>query len=490
MDDQKAELTEIVGASNVYDTPEILDSYAKDESFVTPLKPALVVKVNDVQEVQKIVQWANQTNTPLVPVSSGSPHFRGDTVPSVPEAVIVDLSGMKKIIAINRRQRIAIIEPGVTYEELQKALAKEGLRISTSLAPRGNKSVIASLLEIEPRLNPRYQWSYIDPLRCLEVVWGDGNVVWTGEAGGSVMDLEKQWMLDKRQLAGVGPLQIDFFRLVTAAQGSVGIVTWASVKCDLLPQIQKLNFVPAKKPDDLMDFVYKILKNRFADELMIMNSTYLASLLGESADHVQELRSKFPLWFSMVNVAGREILPKERVALQEQDFAEFAQQFGLKLLPSLPGASGENVLKAIQNPSEGPNWKLRYKGGRQDIFFITTLDKTPAFISTVYSLSAASGFPTSDIGVYIQPQQQGVSCHCEFSLPYDPDNLLEVNKVKELFAKASEEFLRMGAFFSRPYGIWSKMMFNKDAQATMTLKKVKGIFDPNNIMNTGKLRNY
>ena len=64
--------------------------------------------------------------TPLVPVSSGAPHFYGDTVPSVPGAVMVDLSRMDKIIKVDARNRIAVIEPGVTYGQLQPALAKAG----------------------------------------------------------------------------------------------------------------------------------------------------------------------------------------------------------------------------------------------------------------------------------------------------------------------------------------------------------------------------
>ena len=106
---------------------------------------------------RRIVVWANQTKTPLVPVSSGEPHFRGDTVPSVPEAVIVDLRRMDKIIRIDRRNRMVIIEPGVTYTQLQPALAEQGLRLSTPLLPRQSKSVIASLLEREPRLRAQVQ---------------------------------------------------------------------------------------------------------------------------------------------------------------------------------------------------------------------------------------------------------------------------------------------------------------------------------------------
>lgn len=116
----KEKLACIVGSGNVFDEPNILDAYSKDESFVTPMKPWAVVKPKNVDEVQSILKWANQTATPLVPVSSGPPHFRGDTVPGVPGAVIVDLSRMKQIIKIDRRNKMAIIESGITWTALQR----------------------------------------------------------------------------------------------------------------------------------------------------------------------------------------------------------------------------------------------------------------------------------------------------------------------------------------------------------------------------------
>ncbi len=251
MSERTAELAAFVGNNSILDDPETLDKYSGDQSFAPKMKPQFVVKPGNVDEVQKIVMWANQTKTPLVPVSSGPPHFHGDTVPGVPGAVIVDLSGMKKIINIDRRNRIAIVEPGVTYSELQPALAREGMRLSTSLLPRANKSVITSLLEREPRLNCRYQWSSLDPLRCLEIVWGDGNRLWSGGAGNDALNLEEQWKQEKRQVDPSGPGQTDFYRFLSAAQGSMGIATWASLKCEVLPRIHKLFFVPAKKLDDL-----------------------------------------------------------------------------------------------------------------------------------------------------------------------------------------------------------------------------------------------
>jgi len=179
-DSMKNKLATIVGAENVLDDAGLLELYAKDQSFAKGIRPWFIVKPQNAQQVQALVKWANETSTPLVPVSSGAPHFKGDTVPSAPESVIVDLSGMNKIISINRQQRMVVIEPGVTYEQLQTALAKEGMTLSTSLRPKANKSVLTSVLEVEPRLNCLHQFNYTEPVRCTEVTYGDGNQIFTG----------------------------------------------------------------------------------------------------------------------------------------------------------------------------------------------------------------------------------------------------------------------------------------------------------------------
>jgi FAD/FMN-containing dehydrogenase len=483
MSDLKSELATLVNPSNVLDNPGTLEDYSKDQSFTRGVKPRLIVKPKNVDEVQKIVKWANKTNTPLVPVSSGPPHFHGDTLPTVSGAVILDLSGMKKIIDINRRNRIAVVEPGVTYSELQPALAKEGLRLSSSLLPRANKSVVASLLEREPRLNGRYQWSSLDPLRCVEIVWGDGNKLWSGSAGMDVMDLATE----KFPIDPTGPAATDFYRFLTAAQGSIGIATWASLRCEVLPKIHKLFFVPADKLEDLADFTYQILKLRYADELFIMNNVNLAYMLGENPDRIKVLKEQLPPWVVMVGIAGRTELAAERVDFQEKDIQDIASKSGLKLKSDIPGAKAQRTLDMLMNPSREAYWKLVYKGGCQDIFFITTLDKTPNFVKSMSSVSATNGYQVTDVGVYIQPRHQGVNCHCEFNLPYNPEAPEEVSHIRGLYTRASDTMLNQGAFFSRPYGIWANMAFNRDPKSAALLKNIKNVFDPKGIMNPGKL---
>jgi FAD/FMN-containing dehydrogenase len=479
-------LAGISGLENVTTDPETLRNYSQDLSFVKPIKPQAVIRPKTADEVQAIVNWANQTATPLVPVSSGPPRFHGDTVPSVPGAVVVDLSGMKEIMRIDRRNRVAVIEAGVTYAQLQPELEREGLRLSTPLMPRANKSVVASLLEREPTMIPRSQWASLEPLRCTSIIWGDGKKLVTGDAGMST-SLEGMWERKQATVSPTGPGQADFYRFVSGAQGSMGIVTWVSVKCELLPEIHKLFFVTSRKLDGLLDFVYKLLKFRFGDELLIMNNFTLAAVLGGKPDAIRARAMELPPWSVLVNIAGRERLARERVDFQEKDISDIAQEFGLKLVPEIDGARNSEIMKAVFQPSREPYWKLGYKGGSQDIFFLTTLNRTPEFVKTMYAAAESCQYPVPDIGVYIQPVHQGASCHCEFYLPYDPNNAVETRRMQGFFKRASEEVLKQGAYFSRPYGIWANMAYNRDAQTTMVLKKIKGLFDPNNVMNPGKL---
>jgi len=486
MNEKKARLMEIVGEAGVSDYPDIGESFSLDHKLIPPMRPRFTVKPRDVDEVQKIVLWANETLTPLVPVSSGGPHLRGDTVPTAPESVIVDLSGMKRILKIDRRNRLALIEPGVTYDQLQPELQKEGLRIITSLLPRDNKSVLASLLEREPVTSPKYQWNLLEPLRSLEIVWGNGDRLWSG-AGAFCGEKEEDWQQGLVPVHGPGPGQLDYYKFVSAAQGSMGIVTWASVKCEVFAEYRKLFFVPAETLEDVIDFTYKLLKFRFGDELFILNDGCLATILSNEPDEVQSLKDTLPSWVVIVGITGGHILPRERGEAQENDIRDMAQQSGLKMVPAIEGCRGSELLELLLEPSQEPYWRLRYKGGSQEIFFLTTLDKTPGYVTTMVSAANDHQYPAPDIGVYIQPVHQGVGCHCEFILPFDRKNRAEVVRTQELFRDASLRLHRQGAFFSRPYGIWADMVYNADARTTIAMRKVKEIFDPNNVMNPGKL---
>jgi hypothetical protein len=487
VDAKKQALINIVGSDFVSDDSAVLESYSRDESFAAPRMPWFVVQPKDAQEIQRLVTWANETATPLVTVSSGPPHFLGDTVPSLAESVMVDLSRMKAIKRIDRRNRIAVIEPGVTYDELSRALAAEGLRISRPLLPRANKSVVASLLERQPTMIPRLGYSLPEPLRNCGVVWGSGEYAFTGEAGAGPLSLEAQWEKGLAQLDPKGPMATDLMRLLTGAQGTMGIVVWASVRCELIPQAARCYFVPGDRLEDLIDFCYRAEKIRLGDEFLVMNSTQLALIFGRGNRDFETLRKDLPQWVAILNLAGAALYPEERVEVQEKELKSLAQGSGRELFSSLPGISDSEIMSLLEKSSGEPYWKTQHKGGCQEIFFLTTLDQAPGFIATVISIAGKCKYPAAEIGMYVQPQHHGVSQHQEFNFPFDPADGKEVVRIKGLHEKVSQALIAQGAYFSRPYGMWADLVYSRDATATRVLRTVKEIVDPKKILNPGKL---
>jgi hypothetical protein len=479
---ETSELAIIVGDDNVMTGQDILQEYSKDNSFVPPIRPGSIVKPGNLSEVQSIVKWANKTGTPLIPVSSGTPHFNGDTVPGVGGATIVDLSGMKRIIRIDRRNRVAMIEPGVTFGELIPALEKEGLAPFMTFLPRSSKSVVTSFLERTPITIPRHHWEAQDPLQCVEIIYGDGELMRTGSAAGPGT-LEEQWKVGRAQLRGMGPSQVDFTRLLQGAQGTMGIVTWATIRCRPLPKVKKSFLVVSDDIEPIIDLVYKITYKKLGEELLIMNNTELSSVMGKESESIEN----FPQWVLYYSIDGDGLFPEDKVAYQEKESIKLAQEVGLEIKTEFSGVRAQDVSAVLSRPSQDPYWKLESKGGNQDVFFITTLDRSPKFISKMHELTDKYRYASEDMGIYLQPTIQGCNCHLEFSLKYNPENKLETDAVSQLVKEGSEVLAKMGGFFSRPYGTWNQFAYDREGMTVIGLRKLKDIFDPKGIMNPGKL---
>ncbi|MGD0231824.1 MAG: FAD-binding oxidoreductase [Syntrophorhabdales bacterium] len=483
----KDRLKEIAGKENVFDSPDVLDQYSGDANCHPRIRPQLVVKPVNTQEVQQIVKWANETLTPLVAVSSGAPHTREDTIPGMGGAVIVDLTRMKKIMRIDPNNRVAWVEAGVTFAELQPELEKAGFSAYMPLCPRSTKSVLGSMLEREPVTMPAHHWDSLDPFLCGEIIFGTGDILRSGEAAGPDT-IEEQWKKGKAHISPFGLGQFDESRLVTGAQGSIGIITWASLKIRPVSVLSRTFLVPSDTLEPLIDASYTMLRRRFGDHLFIVNDLNLACLLAQDRDEINALREALPPWVLVASFEGYGLLPEEKTAYQEADFRDIlAHSGGLKPMKSVSWATGEDISTLLSRPSAEPYWKLRQKGAFRDLFFLTTLDKTPDYAEKMSALAVSRRFPPSDMGVYIQPIVQGTSCHCEFDFYYDTANGAEMERAKWLATEGAAEMAKMGAFFSRPYGPWAKIAYAGASETAIIQRKVKNIFDPKNVLNPGKL---
>ena len=480
-------LTEVMGAGNVSADPALLEAYAGDHSFVGKMTPRFVVKVDGLEAVRKLVKLAKETGTGLVPVSSGGPHFYGDTVPSTPDAIIVDMTGMKKVDLIDSFERVAsMIEPGVTFGELIPAVAKEGLRLNMPLAPRATKSVVGSMLSREPVIMPHYHWDIADPIGSTEVVFGTGDMYRTGAAAGPG-DIAEQRKGGGVQKEAAGPSATSLHRMVQAAQGTLGIVTWASARCELIPDREQPYFIASGDVRKLLEAAHWLIRLRLGNELLILNNVDVAAVFAADYADYARLMARLPQWLLFFNLGSYKYFPDMRMQGQIQDTLELMQRLSLQTAQSAGGIGAGEFLETIRKPSAEPYWKLRRGGGVQDIFFITTYSKIPGQIKAMTETAEAAGYAAGKMGVYLQPVVQGSNCHVEFNLFYDPSDKAEAEVVRGLATSTIQPLTNAGAFFSRPFGEAAQYIMNRDAASVEALKKFRTIVDPAGILNPGKL---
>lgn len=472
------ELVKICGSKFVSYDPELLESYSTDLSFIEGFIPKYVVWLNKTKQIESILKLANKSGFSVIPISSSSPlRYHGDTIPLTENSIIVDLSRMNKILSIDRKNRVVMVEPGVTFNQLIPNLQKKDLKLLLPLYPRDGKSVLTTALERVPTTIPRYQWDSSDPLLCTEVIFGTGDLFRTGTAAGPGT-IKQQKKSGQAQLNPMGPTQFSPFRLIQGAQGSLGIVTWVTLKLELLPTIQKVFHFQSDNVQELLKLQHELLKFRLGNEMLILNNINLACLLKLESKDINKLKELLSKWNLIVVLAGRGKLASDKIAYQEGDLNDILKDLKLDHL-NKQTIVGENEIIDTLNNSTSYSWRKRLKGSFQDIFFITNYEKIPEFIKLV------ENEVPKDLGIYIQAINQGTSYHCEFDIYYDPEDKETVNKK---FMDVSIKLMDKGAFFNRPYGLWAKEVFKRHLDSTqMALKKVKKIFDPNNVLNPGVL---
>jgi FAD/FMN-containing dehydrogenase len=472
----KEELIKIVGKGKVLEDEAALKSYAEDFSLQPARKPMLVVRPKDRDEVQKVVKLANEQKIPLIPASS-KVHFHGETIPEQ-GGIVVDLARLDKILEIDTRNRKVKIEPGVTWGKLQEALNEHEQMALRPLFPHPFKSALTSSLEREPMLIPKYE--YAGSVLTMEVVLPTGDIFKTGTASAA--------KTDEAYPEGPG---IDFFRFFEGAEGTMGIITWLNIKTEYLPKHQKPFFIPFSTIEEVAEPLYRLERRHIGNECFVLNRTALATLLAEDfKKEYEKLKNTLPPYTVVLVIAGAPRRPLERIAYEEEALQEIASELLFEPKKTVGGVAGlgETMIQLLRSSqSESNYWKTRYKGSTQDIFFLTTLDRVSSFQKQVFITATNHGYPADDIGIYIQPLERGRACHLEFSFPCDLSSLPEKEKMKKLIVELSEELINNGAFFSRPYGPWADMVYRKTVVYTNTLKEIKKIFDPRNILNPGKL---
>jgi len=487
MHELSGKVAEIVGSSRVFTEGDLLDRYGTNAGCSQTGRPDMVAQVSTREQVQSLVRLANECGVPVVPRSSVTGFYGG----SVPEqgGIIIDMSGMKKIMRVDEKNRWALFEPGVTYGELQAELAGKGMTALLPLASHPDKSVITSCLEREPKLTPKHHLD--ETIMTMELVLPTGGFFHTGSMAVSQEPAEKVQETSHTDLCNFMGPGLDWFRLLPGSLGTYGIITAMNVKIAIKPTLQKLVFFGFKNLQDAVEPWYYLLRKLIGDECLLLNSRYMALLLASDSEDIGRLQAALPAYTIVVNLTAGEHRPQEKMAYLEKAVQDAARIFQLQPMETLPHAQdAAAALQAILSKpwaDDAEYWKWRGRGASREVFFLTQLQRAPEFLRELESAAAAQGYPVCDMGLYLQPKQNGRAFYMEAGFPYNPDEPAEKARAEEVQGAASRLLIDKGAFFYRVYGSWTELVYGRTGNLHKTLGRIKKTLDPNNILNPGKL---
>ncbi len=210
---QLNEIRQIVQTGRVLTSESDRFSYAYDASFGTYL-PDVVIQTKDVQELAELVKFANRELIPVYPRGQ-STSLSGGPLP-VKGGMVIDLSVMNDLLEIDEEDLVAIVSPGVLTADIHKAAEKKGLMYPPDPSSSHVSTIGGNLAENSGGPRGLKYGVTKDYVIGLEVITPQGEIIRTG--GRTV-----------KNVTGY-----DLTKLIVGSEGTLGIITKAILR--LIPK--------------------------------------------------------------------------------------------------------------------------------------------------------------------------------------------------------------------------------------------------------------
>ncbi len=268
------EYSAIVGPENVHVSSDSLGSYQK---IMIPVEaseyaPAGALAPGSVEEVQEILRVCNKYKIAVWPVSTGKNFGYGSASAATKGQMILDLRRMNKIIEVDADLGTALVEPGVTYQQLKNYLVENNIPLWLSCpAPSAIVSPLGNTIDRGVGYTP-YGEHFL--FSCgMEVVLADSQVLRTGMGS---MENSKSWQVFKW---GYGPYLDGIF-----TQSNYGIVTKLGLWLMPQPPAFKPFVVRYPKDTDIEMLVETIRPLRISN--IIPNAVVISHALWEGGSYL------------------------------------------------------------------------------------------------------------------------------------------------------------------------------------------------------------
>jgi len=450
----KNALMEILGKESFTDSLIDLVSYSYDASD-HDYRPDAAVWPTSSDQISRILLLANEHRFPVIPRGAGT-GLAGGAVPAR-GGLVLDLCRMNRIVAIRIDDRVAVVQPGVVYADLEKALSHHGFFFPPDPASGkvctlgGNAATNAGGIR-----GAKYGVTR-DYVLGLEVVLPDGRIMRTGS-------------YCMKSSSGY-----DLTRLFVGSEGTLGVITEITLK---------INPKPLAFHTGLAMFASLWNAGRAVSD--IMHSGIIPSVLEVlDGNSIRVLREE----------AGISLAECEAMILVETDgYTDTEAAFQMEKVIQVFEQNGARDIQRAESPREAEElWRIRKSVGSvaarlrannvsEDVTI--PISKVPDLLTGISEIVRGYDLPFVVFG-------HAGDGNLHPKIMYDRSDPDQVKRVKEAVEQCFRLTCELGGTLTGEHGIGLAkapfMNLEHDSVALDLMRSIKTLVDPNNILNPGKM---
>ena len=448
-------LTDVVGVGNVVVGDDIALDYGHDEALTAvPSMPVAVVRPGSTKEVSALLALADELRIPVTARGSGT-GLSGAAI-SPPDGILVSFERMNRILEIDTDNHVAVVQPGVTLEELNRAAAEHALIYpvfpgESSASLGGNVATNAGGMRAIKYGVTRHH------VLGLEAVLASGEVIRTG---GKFVKTSTGY---------------DLTQLIVGSEGTLALVTEATLKlhprltqsATVLAPFTRLERVTAAVPRIVGQGIGPVILE-YVDTLTM---TAITANVGLDLGIPEEVRQAALAHLVIVLESGHA----ERLEEDTSALGELLVELGAIEVYVLPPTAAAQLISA----REKAFFVAKAAGAHDIVDVVVPRAAIPGYLATVATIAEGNGALVTGCG-----HVGDGNVHLSVFQP-DPERRTEV--LRALFRAG----LEVGGAISGEHGIGTekKRYFTEleDPVKLELMRRIKHAFDPNGVLGPGKI---
>jgi len=448
------QIMKIVGKDHILSSREDLITYGYDATNLEVM-PELVVFPGAASEVSQLLKLANEHEFPVVPRGMGT-GFSGGSIP-VRGGVVLVMTRFNRTIEIDEDNLIAVVEPGVITADFQKEVEKLGLFYPPDPASQLYCTLGGNVAECAGGPRAVKYGVTKDYVLGLEVVLPTGEIINTGV----------------RTMKGV--VGYDLTKIFVGSEGTLGVITKIILRLIPMPEDKKTLMVVFRTVEDAATAVSRIISSKIVPStLEFMDNPSICCV--EDYLHIGLPKDAGALL--LIEVDGdREILPKYIEKIDR--ITSELNRYEIKIAAN---AQEAELLYKARKALSPASYRLNPTKIAEDI--TVPRNQIATFIREARKIAEEKNLKIINFG-------HAGDGNIHTSIMIDGKNEDEKKKAEIAVEEIFRLTLRLGGTLSGEHGVGitkAPYIHMELGQETITvMKKIKKVFDPNNILNPGKI---